>query len=260
MILCLDVGNSQIYGGVYSEGTRTISFRKTSTSKSSSDEYGIFLRSALRENGVSPSDIKQIAICSVVPDVVYSLKSAIQKYFGQSPFILQAGVKTGLKIKYYNPLEVGADRIANSIAAVDLFPRKNLIIIDFGTATTFCAITKDRDYLGGVILAGLRISAEALETRTAKLPSVEIVKPKSVVGKSTIESIQSGLYFGQVGMIKEVSNRIKKENFNDEETVIIGTGGFSNLFADERLFDHLISDLVLKGLIKALELNSKDEK
>lgn len=258
MILCLDVGNTQIYGGVYENGKRTISFRKTSTAKSSSDEYGIFLRSAIRENGVDPKKITQIAICSVVPDVVYSLKGAIQKYFDLTPFVLQAGVKTGLKIKYYNPTEVGADRIANSIAAVDMFPQKNLILIDFGTATTFCAVTKDRDYLGGVILAGLRISAEALETRTAKLPSVEILKPQSVVGRSTIESIQSGLFYGQIGMIKEISHRIKAESFNNEDALIIGTGGFSNLFINEGVFDHQISDLVLKGLLKALELNSKE--
>lgn len=255
MILCLDVGNSQIYGGVFLNGERVAQFRKTSTSKSSSDEYGIFLRSALRENGIDPKLVQQVAICSVVPDVVYSLKSAIQKYFDCSAFILQAGVKTGLKIKYNNPLEVGADRISNSIAAVDLFPKQNLIIIDFGTATTFCAINSSKEYLGGVIIAGLKISAEALEARTAKLPSVEILKPQQVVGRSTIESIQSGLFYGQLGMIKEISERIKLEAFNGEKALVIGTGGFSQLFVNENIFDYQMSDLVLKGLLKALQMN-----
>lgn len=256
MILCLDVGNTQIYGGVFKNGQRIAQFRKTSGAKSSSDEYGIFLRAALRENGVDPAGIEKVAVCSVVPDVIYSLKGACQKYFDRTPFILQAGVRTGLKIKYHNPVEVGADRIANAIAALEQYPNRNLIIVDFGTATTFCAITKEKDYMGGVILAGLRISMEALEERTAKLPSVEIVKPTQVLGRSTVESIQSGLYFGQMGMVKELITRIKAETFKDDPPLVIGTGGFSHLFEDAGIFDVLASDLVLKGLLKALQLNT----
>ncbi len=256
MILTLDVGNSQIYGGVYNQNELLIKFRKTSKGGSSSDEIGIFLRSALRENGIQPDQITQISICSVVPDVVYSLKSACNKYFNITPFVLQVGVKTGLKVLYHNPSEVGADRIANAIGALTLYPNKNLIIIDLGTATTFCAITTKKEYLGGVITPGMRISMEALETRTAKLPSVEILRPQKALGKATVESIQSGLYYGHLGMMKEISTKIINECFEGQpRPLIIGTGGFSNLFEDESFFDVTHRDLVLIGLIQALRLN-----
>ena len=191
MILCLDVGNTQIYGGLFDKDKMVLSFRRNSKSGASSDETGIFLRTVIRENGYDPSVVSQIAICSVVPEVIYSLRGACMKYFNINPFILQAGVKTGLKVKYRNPVEVGADRIANSIAATHLYPGKNLVIVDLGTATTFCAVTKDKDYLGGSIVAGLRLCMEALESKTAKLPSVEIVSMHEALGRSTIESIRS---------------------------------------------------------------------
>src|SRR5690606_10758395 len=153
MILALDVGNSQIFGGLIEETSSgpkiLLRFRKTSKGGSSSDEYGIFLRDVLRENGYDPKKISQIAICTVVPEVMHSLRGACQKYFDRTPFVLQAGVKTGLKIRYKNPLEVGSDRIANAIGATVRYPGKNLMIIDLGTATTFCAVSKEKDYLGG---------------------------------------------------------------------------------------------------------------
>lgn len=255
MILALDVGNSQIYGGLFDKEKMILSFRKTSKSGSSSDEVGIFLRSAIRENGSMPEKVTDIAICTVVPDVLYSLKGACKKYFNINPFVLQAGVKTGLKIKYRNPLEVGADRIANAIASSHQFANKNLIIVDLGTATTFCAVSKDKEYLGGTIIAGLKISMEALEGRTAKLPTVEIVSMQEALGKSTVESIQSGLYFGHLGQMREIISHLKTECFPSEETLVIGTGGFSHLFEKEKIFNHVIPDLVLKGLLISLEMN-----
>jgi len=256
MILALDVGNTQIYGGVFEKEKMLLSFRRNSKQGSSSDEVGIFLRTVLRENDIDPSMIKQIAFCSVVPDVIYSLRGACRKYFDINPFILQVGVKTGLKIKYRNPVEVGADRIANSIAATHLYPNKNLIIVDLGTATTFCAVSKDKDYLGGSIVAGLRLSMESLEAKTSKLPSVEIVAMNEALGRSTIESLQSGLYFGHIGTIKEISDRISKECFDGDKPFIIGTGGFANLFEKEKIFDVVVSDLVLKGLLFSLKMNA----
>lgn len=262
MILSLDVGNTQVYGGVFESIGETekilLTFRRNSKQGSSSDEVGIFLRMVLKENGIDPKLIKQIVLCSVVPEVIFSLKGACQKYFNINPFILQAGVKTGLKIKYRNPLEVGADRIANSIAATQMFPKKNLIIVDLGTATTFCAITKDKDYLGGVIIAGLKISMEALEAKTAKLPSVEIVGKENVLGQSTIESLQSGLFYGHLGAMREVIDRLTKECFQDERPFVIGTGGFSSLFDKEKIFDRIITDLVLKGNVLSLGFNQKN--
>lgn len=257
MILALDVGNSQIFGGVYNGEEVLLKFRRNTKNGASSDETGIFLRTVIKENGLDPSKVTDIAICSVVPEVVHSLKNACKKYFNIQPFLLQAGVKTGLKIKYRNPVEVGADRIANSIAATHLYPGKNLILVDLGTATTFCAVSADKEYLGGSIVAGLRLCMEALESKTAKLPSVEIVSMHEALGRSTVESIQSGLYYGHVGTVREISSRIQKECFDNERPLIIGTGGFANLFEKEKIFDAVLPDLVLKGLMIALFMNKE---
>lgn len=256
MILSLDVGNTQIYGGVFDGEKMLVAFRKNSKSGSSSDEVGIFLRTVIKENGLDPKKIQKIVLCSVVPEVIYSLKGACQKYFGINPFILQAGVKTGLKIKYRNPLEVGADRIANAVAATHMHPQKNLIIVDLGTATTFDAVTAERDYLGGSIIAGLRLSMESLEAKTAKLPSVEIVSRTEALGQSTVESLQSGLYYGHLGAMKEIISKITAECFKGEKPFVIGTGGFSSLFEKEKIFDQIAPDLVLKGNLIALERNT----
>jgi type III pantothenate kinase len=263
MILLLDVGNSQIFGGVFSdphkpEAVPMFRFRKSTQSSSSSDELGLFLTSVLKENAFNPQKITQIGICSVVPGAMHSLKGACQKYFNLTPFVLQAGVKTGLKIKYRNPLEVGADRIANSIAAIHLYPNQDLVIVDLGTATTFCAVTSEKDYLGGAIIPGLKISMEALESRTAKLPTVEILKPEVACGRSTIESIQSGLYYSHLGAMKELIDRYRVELFNGKRPFVIGTGGFSRLFQGTGIFDVELPDLVLTGLLKALTLNTEE--
>jgi type III pantothenate kinase len=255
MILTLDVGNSQIFGGVFENGDLTLRFRKPSRPPTSSDELGLFLRGVLRENGSNPSSVEQIAFCSVVPEIIYSLRSCCRKYFGLDPFILQAGVKTGLKIRYRNPLEVGPDRIANAIAATHLYPDRNLIVIDFGTATTFDVVRASRDYLGGIILPGLRISMEALERNTARLPNVEIIPTTELVGRSTIECIQSGLYFGNRALVRELTREIREHAFAGEAPLVIGTGGFSRLFEGERIFDVVLPDLILLGLERALSLN-----
>lgn len=260
MILALDIGNSQIFGGVFDKNDIRLRFRKNSKSGASSDEVGLFLRQVLRENDINPKDISAISLCSVVPDVIHSLKNACRKYFDINPFILQAGVKTGLKVTYHNPTEVGADRVANAVGATHLYPDKNLIIIDLGTATTYCAVTKSKEYLGGVITPGLKISMEALESRTAKLPTVEIITPDRTLGKSTIESIQSGLYYGHLGMMKEVTARITQECFQDEPPLILGTGGFANLFEKDNFFNVVQSDLVLMGLYFALNMNLNPRK
>ncbi|MCS6838309.1 MAG: type III pantothenate kinase [Bdellovibrionaceae bacterium] len=256
MLLALDIGNSQIFGGVFQGDEIFLRFRKTSKTGASSDEIGLFLRMVLKENKVDPQKVTHIALCSVVPDVVHSIRNACRKYFDLTPFILQPGVKTGMKISYHNPTEVGADRIANAIGATHLYPNENLIIIDLGTATTFCAVSKDRDYLGGTIMPGLRISMEALETQTAKLPSVEIISPNQALGKSTVASIQSGLYYSHLGAMREIIKKLTEECFTqDTQPKIIGTGGFSSLFEKENIFDVMNSDLVLIGLKKAFEIN-----
>lgn len=259
MILALDVGNTQIYGGLFDKDIMKLSFRRNSKQGSSSDEIGIFLRTVIRENGYDPTIITHITICTVVPDILYSLKGACKKYFNIVPFVLQAGVKTGLRIKYHNPLDVGSDRIANAVAGTHLYNNKNLIIVDLGTATTFCAISKEKDYLGGAIIAGMRLSMEALESKTAKLPSVEIVPVKESLGRSTVESIQSGLYYGHLGSIRELVSKMSKECFPNEEIFVIGTGGFAYLFEKDSIFNVILPDLVLKGTLIALSLNQMHE-
>lgn len=255
MILCLDVGNSHIYGGVFHKEKLVLRFRKISNTGTTSDELGLFLRSVLHENAIQPEAVKTIGVCSVVPDMNYSLNNACLKYFQKEPFFLKAGVKTSLKIRYNSPSDVGADRIANAIGAVQLFPNKNLIIVDFGTAITFCAVSQNREYLGGSIMPGHKISMQSLESRTARLPKVEIVPPRQVLGKSTVESIQSGLFYGKLGAVHYIIQQLSRECFAQEPPLVIGTGGFSSLYSDQDFFDHLEPDLVFKGLYQALQLN-----
>jgi type III pantothenate kinase len=255
MILALDVGNSQIFGGVFEGDRLTLRFRKPSRTATSSDELGLFLRAVLRENGGDPALVRQIALCSVAPDAVYSLRSCCRKYFGVDPFLLKAGVRTGLKIRYRNPVEVGPDRIANAIAATHLYPGRNAIVVDFGTATTLDVVTAGRDYLGGIILPGLRIQMESLEQNTARLPNVEIVPGVDLVGRSTVECIQSGLYHGNRAAVAGLTREIREQLFPQQPVVVAATGGFSRLFEREPLFDAVVPDLVLVGLERALALN-----
>jgi type III pantothenate kinase len=255
MILTLDVGNTNITGGVFDGDRLILQFRQTTHKNSSSDENGIFLRTVLRENKIDPSQITQIGVCSVVPPINYSLANAVIKYFGIEPLFIQAGIKTGLKLKTANPKEIGADLIADSIGAVSEHPDTDLIIVDLGTATTVHAVTKDREYLGGSILPGLKISVEALAGGTSKLPHVEIKKADKACSGGTIEAIQSGIYFGTLGAIKELISNFKKEIFLNSKPYVIATGGFSKIFDSCNVFDEIIPELTLLGVKKAIEIN-----
>lgn len=257
MILCLDVGNSHIFGGIFAEDSDEIllRFRHNTNKGYTSDQLGVFLKNVLRENNFDPINIKNIAIASVVPFIDYSLYAACKKYFNLDPFILRAGVKTGIKIKTANPNESGADLIAGCIAAVKLYPKQNLLIVDLGTATTIAAISAEKEFLGGAILPGLRISMDALHSNTAKLFPVEIIKPEKITGRFTAEAIQTGLFYGHLGAMKEISKLMAHELFLHKSFLIVGTGGFSRLFENEKFFDALQPDLVLHGIKMALELN-----
>jgi type III pantothenate kinase len=260
MLLTLDVGNSQIFGGVFDGSDLKTTFRRTSSIRASSDEFGTFFRSTLRENGVDPDTIDMAGICSVVPDAVHSLRNCFRKYFRFEPFLLQPGVRTGLKIRYRNPLEVGADKIANAIGAITRFPGRNLLVVDFGTATTLCAITKDKEYLGGIITPGIELSMGALESKTARLPAVEIIRPSEILGRSTVESIQSGLYHGTLATVRLLSASVTKEYFAGDRPVVVGTGGFGRLFEKDNLFDEFVPELPLIGLRRAVELSRLEMK
>lgn len=248
MILCLDVGNTHIYSGLFVDNKIKLRFRYPSQHQCTSDMLGLFLKNALRENGFDPSLVKAICLSSVVPSLDYSVVSACAKYFSITPLELKPGVKTGLKLDIKNPLELGADRIVNAVAALHHFPNKNIIVIDFGTATTICAVSKQRVYLGGAILPGFKISMESLFQNTAKLPSVEIVKSENALGKTTITNIQSGLYYGQLGAAKEIVGHYKAQVFNNEEVVVLATGGYAHLLENENLFAMNVPDLILHGL------------
>src|SRR3990167_10710473 len=251
MLLCLDVGNTHIMGGVFKQDELLVRFRYATHMLGTADQFGMFLLNILRANNINPLDIKATAVSSVVPSCDFTIKHTISLYLKSKYFVLQAGVKTGLNIKYKNPNEVGADRIANAIGAVAEFPNKNIIIVDMGTATTVCVMTKKRDYLGGAILPGMRLGMEALKNHTAKLMAVDIEIPPDYIGRTTRSSIQTGLYYGQLGALKEIITECKREAFLNENAVIIGTGGFSQLFKDTHLFDVILPDLVLHGLNQA---------
>lgn len=255
MILTLDIGNTQLTGGVFDNKKIILTFRSATAHGTSSDELGIFLRSVLRENGIDYKQINDIAICSVVPPLNYAVTGACVKYFGIEPLMIRSGIKTGLKLRYSNPREIGADRIAAAIGASALKLESHLIVVDMGTATTVDVITKNGEYCGGAILPGIKMMMSSLSSGTAQLPSVEIMEPEKACGSSTVTAIQSGLYFGAIGAIRELISHFTKEVFDGEKPVVIATGGFSNLFKEAGIFDRTESQLVLDGLLVALELN-----
>lgn len=255
MILCIDIGNTQIHMGVFEEDSIVAQFRYGSTTAMSSDQFGIFLKMALAEKAIDWKIIQNISVCSVVPELDYSVRAACIKYFHLNPFFLVSGVKTGLNIKYSRPSEIGADRIATAIGGTAISPDSNLIIVDMGTATTVCAITKNKEYLAGAILPGIKSSLQSLCKDTAKLPSVEIVKPSLGLGKSTKDNIQLGIFYGQLGAIRAVIAYIATYAFEKSPYTVVGTGGFSELFKDEDLFNIIIPELALIGLSCAFKLN-----
>ncbi|MCQ2610854.1 MAG: type III pantothenate kinase [Treponema sp.] len=255
MILTIDVGNTTIAGGLFSNEKLLFQFRKSTNATVTSDELGIFLRDVIVCNGFDYKEITEIACSSVVPAINHALSNAFVKYFGKSALFIQAGVKTGIKIKCPNPNEVGADRVAAAMGAVNVKPNTNLIVIDMGTATTVDMITDKKEYLGGAIMPGIAMSVRSLASGTAKLPSVEIVKPEKFYAAETISAIQAGIYYGHAGSIKEIIAQIKANEFKGKNVYIIGTGGFAKLYSDYGIFDEIQPDLVHQGLLNALKLN-----
>jgi type III pantothenate kinase len=259
--MCLDVGNTHILGGVFEEEKLIFRFRYATHLIGTADQFGLFLLQILQTHGVVPEQIQVIAVGSVVPSYDYTIRHTVNLYFKKAEyFILQAGVRTGLRVKCITPNEVGADRIANAIGAVNAYPMRNILIIDMGTATTLCVINKKRDYLGGLILPGMRLGMESLKNNTAKLMEVDIEMPTTYIGRNTRENIQAGLYYGHLGALKEMITGVKAEAFPNESFIVIGTGGFAQLFREKGLFDAILPDLVLQGLNKAYDyaLSSRD--
>ena len=260
MLLTVDVGNTTIQCGLFEDEKLALQFRRSTNPRLSSDELGLFFRDVLALNNFDYKAVERIACCSVVPAINHSLSNCFRKYFFKEALFIQAGIKTGLKIKYANPREIGADRIAGAIGAVRAAASsggaKNLIVVDMGTATTVDVITKNNEYLGGAILPGAAMSVHALSEGTAQLPSVEVVQPKNVCGSSTIEAIQSGVFYGQAGAVRELVSKMEESVFVGERAFVIGTGGFSRSFESAGLFDLVLPDLVLQGLKVALDMNA----
>lgn len=257
MLLCLDVGNTHIMGALFDGERLALRFRYATHQIGTSDQFGLFLRDILTANNIELQKVSVTALCSVVPGCNFTIRHALATYFPKAEFfVLQAGVKTGINIKYKNPAEVGADLIAGAIGGVDAFPDKNLIIVDLGTATTLVAVSKRADFLGGTIMPGMRLAMESLKSNTAKLMEVDIEEPDTYLGQSTRECIQRGLYFGHLGAMREVINGYNEELFKGDPAVVIATGGFSQLFRDRKIFDAILPDLVPHGIRIAYQ-NSK---
>lgn len=250
MILLVDVGNTNIVLGVQKDEKCIASWRLSTDAQKTSDEYAIQITQLFNQNDLDKKLVKGIIISSVVPDIMHSLENAIRKCFSIDPIIVGPGVKTGINIKYDNPKEVGADRIVNAVAVHELYNRPS-VIIDFGTATTFCALMKNGDYLGGCIVPGVKISSDALFERAAKLPRVELEMPKNIICKNTVNSMQAGILYGYVGQVEYIVNKMKEEMKvkTKEEPYVIATGGLANLINSYTdVIDEVNSDLTLEGL------------
>ena len=249
MILVLDIGNTQIFGGVFEGEKIKLRFRTTSKGAITSDELGIFLKQVIRENNITPLDIKQIAFASVVPDLNRTIVNCCLKYFGKEPFVVSAAINSGITFNHTDAaVTLGADRVANIIAARHLYPETNLIIIDFGTANTYCAVSKKGEYKGGAIQVGISVSLNALTENAAQLFKVEILDPGHAAGITTETQMQSGMYYGNLGAIKEFVSRLKEECFPNEEVKVIATGGLARMFEKEPILDLYHPDLVLIGI------------
>lgn len=255
MLLCLDVGNSHLCGGVFNQDRLLFQFRYDSRHIGTSDQIGVFMRSVLRENGINYTDIKKIGIASVVPSTDYSVRAACIKYFNLTPIFLEPGIKTGVQIQSTAPDERGADLIAGAIAAKHLVPNTDVLIFDLGTATTCCYINSSGDFIGAAIAPGIKLMMESLQLNTARLFGVEIVKPELAIGKTTRASIQSGIYYAQLGLIEQLISNITKEYKLLNKPVIFASGGFSHLFTTSKVFDKIMPELVLIGIRLMLEMN-----
>ena len=258
MLVVFDVGNTNIVLGVYEGDELKQHWRISSDRGKTVDEYGMLISSLFNHGGLKRQDVNAVLISSVVPPLTIPLSHVCQRYFGVEPLVIGPGVKTGISIKYDNPREVGADRIVNAVGAYKKYGGP-LIIIDFGTATTFCAVGENGDYLGGVIVPGIGISAEALFQRAAKLPRVELAKPKSVIARNTVSSMQSGLIYGTVGQADELVSRIKAEMQGNPK--VIATGGLANLIAQESKTIEIVEPLLtLEGLLAIYKMNKNETK
>lgn len=253
MILTLDIGNTNTVLGLY-KGNELITHWRISTDKTKTpDEYGMLLKNLFESGGIKAEKVNGVIVSSVVPPILRILKKTTYRYFNLNPLVVGPGVKTGMNIKMDNPKEVGADRIVNAVAASKIYDGP-LIIVDFGTATTFCAVSESGDYIGGAIAPGIGISSEALFNQSAKLPRIELIKPGKAIAKNTIDGMKSGIVYGFVGQVEYLIERFKKEL--GRNSTVIATGGLVSLIAAETdKIDYVEPFLTLKGLKYIANLN-----
>ena len=246
MLLAVDIGNTNVVAGIFDGPNLLTHWRLATDPKTTADEYGVLCLSLMTRDGRSSEEITGAIISSVVPALTETFESMVQTSFGCIPITVTSDMDTGLTLNYSNPKEIGSDRIVNAAAAYEKFHR-DLIIVDFGTATTFCAVSRNGEYLGGVIAPGLGISADALFTRAAKLSKVELARPKTVIGIDTASSIQSGLIFGYAGLVDTLVQRMEREM--GRTSYVIATGGLASVIASEaRSIQHVEPFLTLQGL------------
>lgn len=247
MILVVDIGNTNIVMGVYDGDNLVGNWRMVTRSEKTSDEYGIAIVNLLEYSNIDHKKIKSVIVSSVVPNVMHSFENALRRYFDISPIIVGPGIKTGITISTDNPREVGADRIVGLVAAYHMFGG-SLIVIDFGTATTYDVVNEKGEFKYGITSPGIQITADALWQRTAQLPSVEIKKPESILAKNTVTSIQAGLVYGYIGQVEYIISKIKEE-LREENMKVVATGGLGRIIYDETsMIDIYDPELLFKGL------------
>ncbi len=255
MLLVIDIGNTNIVLGVYKRDHLVDSWRLGTKKGRTCDEYGILIKEILGFSSIECGSIKSAVISSVVPPLESTIVQMAIKYFNIEPLIIGPGIKTGMPILYENPKEVGADRIVNSVAAFRKY-NKSLIVVDFGTATTFDLVSNKGEYVGGVIAPGIGISVEALFQRASKLPRIDLIRPDKVIGRNTVNSIQSGIIYGYVGLVDGIVRKMKKEA--KDLSVVIATGGFAGLIAQESIeISEVSENLTLDGLRIIYKMNER---
>lgn len=264
MLLAFDVGNTNMVLGVFEGEKLLCNWRLESDSNKSADEYGMIINQLFNYEGLSTDDITDVIIATVVPSILYTLQHLSLKYFNRKAIVIESGVRTGLKIKYDNPKQVGSDRIVNAVAAFEKYGGP-LILIDFGTATTFCAVTDNSEYLGGAIAPGLKISSEALFQMTSKLPKVELDNPGHVICKNTTESMQAGLIYGHMGVVDFIVRKMKAELSKacgqDKKIRVVATGGLAGLINEGiDCVDNVDKMLTLEGLEIIYRKNTKEKR
>ena len=254
MLLAVDIGNTNITIGLFDGNQLKATWRISTNSSRTSDEYGLLLNQMIMSSGLDPETIRDISMCSVVPPLTPTFDALCTKYFKTAPLIVGSGTKTGIKINYDGPRDVGADRIIDAAAAITIYGGP-VIVVDLGTATVFDAITSEGEYLGGAIAPGMGVSGDALFKSTSQLRRVELIPPATAIGRNTQHSIQSGLVLGYSELIKGMIKRFKNEL--DGNSNVIATGGMSEIIAEEvGLFDRIDQDLTLKGLQIVHKMNS----